>query len=375
MMWFFRVFIGISIMGVGLLSADIYEGVLGKYPIRMLLSDDAPYEGKYTYKGKLLSIPLEGESLGALCEPIWHEKEGVFKPSACFSGELKGDVFSGKWQKVGSKKSLSFKLMRLVVPKVEDTYGESYNDELFYNELLLKEMKFKKLSSVHRDKGLTFIPYIEPITKVMRRQIVLENKGVEKRINKTLKKLHRSDVLTSLECIDRGYIQKENGTGESVMTQGGDIQVEYHQSPFLTLSYRGSLFCGGAHPNNYYNRYVFDTRTGEEIQFDEIVSLYNTDENNEESISPAFQTFLERYVLKQNEEAEGCYGTEDIHNYFLLYPTKDKKMAIYLSGMGHASFVCETEPIALVPMEKLTPFILPQYRAYFKALIKSDKLP
>ncbi len=371
---FFRRLIAMSMVGLSVLSAGVYEGMLGKYPIRMLLNDDAPYEGKYTYKGKLLSIPLEGENFRQLCEPVWHEKEGKFKPFACFSGQIKGDVFSGKWQKIGSRKSLSFKLMRLAVPKVEDEYGESYNDELFYNALLLKEMKFQKLSNVHHDKGLTFTPYIEPVTKVIRSQIVLEDKVVQNHINETLRTIHSSDVLTSLECIDSGYIETENGTGKSVMTEGGDVHVEYYQAPFLILSYRGSLFCGGAHPNNYYNRYIFDIRTGKEIRFYEMLSLYNRDENGEESVKPAFQTLLESYLVRETEEYESCYNADDTHIRFLLYPVNSTKMALFLTGMGHAGFACETKPIALVPMEKFTPFILSQYQAYFKILIEVAKL-
>jgi len=367
----FHIVIGICVLGFTVLSAGVYEGLLGKYPIRMLLSDEAPYEGTYTYYGKLLSIPLEGESLSKLCEPTWHEKREIFKPFACFYGKIMGDVFRGKWQKVGSKQSLSFKLTRLVVPQVEDEYGASYNDELFYNKRLLEEMKFKKLPRAHQEKELTLVPYIEPITKVIRSRIELADKTVQKRINRTLQGIHSDDVLTSLECINEGYIETGNGIGKSVMREGGDVHVKYNHNPFLLLSYGGSIFCGGAHPSNYYDLYLFDSRTGERIYLEEMVSIYHEDENEYRSINPVFKILLESYLLREDEVNENCYSHEDNSN-FLLYPSKYSKVSVYLTGMGHAGFVCETEPIALIPIEKLMPFILPKYQAYFKKLIEAS---
>jgi hypothetical protein len=364
---------GVCMIAFTLLSAGVYEGMLGKYPIRMLLSDDAPYEGKYTYRGKLLSIPLEGENLKKLCEPIWHQKEGDFKPFACFSGIMNHHVFSGKWHKLGSAKELNFKLKRLALPKKIDRYGEPYRDEDFYRELLRKEMHFKKNKNKRKEQGITFIPYEEVVTKVVRSRIVLEDKLVENRINETLTKIHGSDVLTSLECMDSGYIESIEGRGKSIMREGGDIRVEYYHNPFLVLSYAGSTFCGGAHPDNYYDRYAFDTHTGEEIGFNEMLSIYEKDENEEKRVTPAFQRFLERYLVKQNDEDEGCYNVEDIYIHFLFYPAKNRKMAVYLTGMGYAGFSCETEPIAHIPIEELMPFVTPKYQAYFKTLIDASR--
>jgi len=72
-------------------------------------------------------------------------------------------------------------------------------------------------------------------------------------------------------------------------------------------------------------------------------------------------------VMPLGEESElyNCYHKDDNSYHFALYPADSDIVAVRLIGMGHASFACELEPIALIPLNEMKPFTTQEALKYY----------
>jgi hypothetical protein len=237
------------------------------------------------------------------------------------------------------------------LPQKTDSYSDPYDDEEFYYDLLRKEINFKSLKNRKNSKGLNYRMAIEPVTKIIQYRVELLDKSVQRQINKSLENIHKESVIEQIQCIDEGSV--DEAYNEYMM------DIEYFKKPFLLLSYESSSYCGGAHPNNAYRQYLFDLSSGKEIYYDQFFTIYQKNSDGDEVIKPLFQKLLNRHLIIESE-MEGCYHKGDNSYHLTLYPADNKMIAVRLTGMGHASFVCELEPIALIPINEMKPFSLLQ---------------
>jgi len=352
------------------LQAGVYEGKIGKYPITMLLGDNSDDMNMYRYKGKLLSIPLKGKRVTKLCEPDpkADKEDDAFVAGACFEGKLSGvaySIYSGTWHKIGSKRKLPFHLKMLELPKKTNSYGDTYTDEEFYYDLLKEVMTFKPSKKRGSTKGLEYRFVVEPVTKIAQKRIILPHKKVENRINKKLEQIHKEHVMQQIYCLDDRNVDE--------VYDEYSINVEYYHQPFLLLSESGSSYCGGAHPNNSYEQYLFDLKSGEEIYYTGLFNLYEKDKEGQEAVKPSFQTLINRY-LTETESIDTCYRKEEDQQRFILSPAESERVAVRLTGMGHAGFACELEPIALIPVGKMKPFTQEEARKYYPSLKQNNAI-
>jgi hypothetical protein len=356
-------FVAVWLVLASFVWADVFKGTVGKYPILMLIDDTNPDAQRYSYQGKLLSIPLYGK---ALCEPRPNQADDE-EPEmlACFDLVRQGDILKGTWETIDHARSLPVHLTRLKLPKKTNKYGEPYRDEAFYTDHIRAQIRFKPLRKTGRQKGVRTTQYTEPTTRVVRSRIALPDPKATATINATLERIHRDDVMASIDCMDQGYVHKGFGVGKSSMQEGGDLVVEYYRDPFLLLSYGGSVDCGGAHPSNYYDHYLFNTHTGQNIDLNEAFDLYRDAEHT--ALRPAFGALLTRYQSPNSnlDEGQSCYDPKTSDYSVELYPATHNRIAVYLVGMGHAAFVCETAPIALIPVKALRPLARPKAIHYF----------
>ena len=347
-----KVFI-ISLMVLfSFVNASVLKGKIDRYTVLMLLDEDRKI---YSYKGHLVGIKLISKGDKKLCEYKLGEEEEQ-EVTACFYGELKEKTFSGVWRKLGSKKGLKFNLKVLTPPKSKNKYAETYTSEEFYYDLVEKGIKFKDIKKIKKIKSLKTTAKLELVTQIKRARVVLKNKNVQNKINAYLDNLHKEEVIKQIYCIDGvEYLTTKDMLDEI----GDDMEVEYNKKPFLLLSYSGSISCEGAHPNNYYDQYLFDINSGKEI---DLVSMFNIYDVKRENTNPKFKELISRYL---EEDAKDCYDKNANYQSFALYPAKGKKLKVRLQGMGHAMFACESEPIAYIPIKELKPLAKNKAFDYF----------
>jgi len=344
------------------IQGEVFQGKLGKYDI-LMLNDRESGTVRYSYTGKLVGIPLYGKDYKKLCEPkVGYkslEEDEETELFACFNGAIKSGVYRGRWEKEDSQRSLPFVLKQLQLPKKRDIDGDRYTDETLYYEFVEKGITFKKIKKVTNKRGVNTTAKLEPITQIKRSRILLKNKKVQNRINTVLDKLHKQEVMQQIWCVDDSmrltmkYMLDERGE---------DMDIEYYESPFLLISYSGSISCEGAHPNNYYDQYLFDLRSGQQIDLREMFGIYTKDTNGEEMISQPFKRVLQKYL---NSEGKSCYDLKSSYYSFELNPVDKSHIGVWLRGMGHAGFACETEPIAVIPLNEMQPLADKRVYKYF----------
>jgi hypothetical protein len=126
--------------------------------------------------------------------------------------------------------------------------------------------------------------------------------------NGLLRQYYKGSLIANRDCVNglnseppRPYVPEYN------------FEVVYASSKLLTLSEGGSVFCGGAHPNNYVTYLTFDLVNGQQIGgryqldlsptgFGEILKLANTQERI------AFETFA---LARWNAVAKASGVAED----------------------------------------------------------------
>ncbi len=311
------------------LNAKLFQGNIGKYKVAMYIGETEKY---YSYKGKLLQNNLRG-NYNKLCEYTKLDDDENPIITACFKGTLHEGIYSGKWQKIGSKEYLDFKLKEIKVKKDKD----DNNEMLKYISIIKKDIKFKKLKKYKTQKGLKTIAYIEPITKVIRDRVILKNKTVEAKINRYLEKLHKQSVVEEVF-----YILDD--IESDIKESSSNLKVEYFKYPFLTVSYYNAYY-GGAHPTYSFDQYLFSLKNGEIIDLESMFKLYIDKDNLK---NKEFGEILKKYL---NKEMSDC--NKDPNQHYEIYPTNKGKLAIYTTGLGSMLHYCEEEPIALIPIKEL----------------------
>ncbi|KAG0732097.1 hypothetical protein G6F23_014656 [Rhizopus arrhizus] len=62
----------------------------------------------------------------------------------------------------------------------------------------------------------------------------------------------------------------------------------------MTVTESGSLYCGGAHPDNHFEPYTFDLLRGEYLDWNRVLDAYVPGENGWRKESPALLALMEK---------------------------------------------------------------------------------
>ena len=365
---------------VGLLSFStpsfsqeiVLQGKLGSHPILMVLyisdADDSVI-GQYAYNNKLISIHLEGKSLNHLTEfklppriDDWGKAENyTLEPHAIFKGEFHDNHYKGVWKRVNNQVDLAFDLT-----EVEDKRANTNNSD-FFNTLIAKQIRFTPLGEeIYHANGLITQQYEEAITKTINSRFVdLGNEGAQKNINQLLENKHKEAVMDSIWCLSDGYSDAKSAVGHTM--DYPDFEINHYHPPLLEISYSASIYCGGAHPSNFYNITVIDTSIGHTI---DLKSLFNLYQDDDEILSNAFKSILLRHIDqdKTNECIYEDVESPDLYSLDFHLARKENHIGVKYIGLGHAMFVCELEDIATIPVIELKSLALPEAANYFSIL-------
>ena len=166
--------------------------------------------------------------------------------------------------------------------------------------------------------------------------------------------------------MSEGYVNAENSVGH--VLEPSYIKLLYYSKSLLEIVNSGSVYCGGAHPSNYYNLSLFDADTGESVDLTALFTVYSEDEKGRQSLSAEFETVLLKYL----DQGHHCIIDEVVgelsNNTIALHMTQENTVAVKFESMGHAAFVCELDDIAVIPIDALRDLALPGAVKYFPML-------
>ena len=346
-----------------------YAGKLGNIDIVVEFTGDpatagAALAGRYFYRSKGVDIPLQAKSSKGTGFQLAEEEacdakkcgDGQAPPIAAIwrlSSSDRGKTLEGTWT---AKKALPLKLTRIASRAQTETPATTPHDLYDFTDMTFSadDAPITMAASPYDYLKLDFAPKVgakagwpdaaydyvtDPRTKFARPRIVdLAGGASIEAANALLQSRHWHDSLSALSCAALRYAGFHEGPPIEGMDDGslGGYEDSHSEVTSLTpklMSWResGSLFCGGAHPDNYSNGYVMDVRRGALLGLQDMFS-----DTVDGKPGPSLLAFVKEKRKKPSNqtevESEAECGTDDLINDYLAASLKrdgDKQILVF----------------------------------------------
>ena len=292
-----------------------------------------------------------------------------------------GDNLSGTW--VDGDKSLPVKLTRIGSRPIDSqtvhTAGDlaDVNISFLFNDGRLTEetdpYDFAKLqidlkvSDATDWDGMRFEYLTDPRVGLAYPRIVSAGDTPLAGANAYLESRQFAMNADALNCKAKVYA----GMGYMGMDFGGTlggwdeetVTVTYLSPQLLAWTEGGSLWCGGAYPENHYNYYTLDLSTGEPLKLERVF----------EGWTDAAPRNLVDFIKANRErdsdaDWEAECGIDDlIAEYLAVEFKQDGTVTFALSGLPHVISACGVD-LYTTPVTDLVPYLASSAENYFPAL-------
>ncbi|MEO5755768.1 MAG: hypothetical protein ABIQ51_02825 [Mesorhizobium sp.] len=332
--------------------------------------------GRYFYRSQGIDIPLQSRPRKGRWFELAEEKacgaekcgEGQAAPVAAtwrLTTADKGKTLEGTWN---GKKTRALKLTRIAAREQTETPAASpfelhdFTDSKFSGE----DGPITMDASPYDYLRLDFAPKVgekagwpdasysyvtDPRTKFARPRIVeLSGNVTFDTANALLQNRHWHDSLSALNCAALRYAGFHENGPISTMDDGslGGYEESSSEVTSLTpklMSWResGSLFCGGAHPDNYSDAYTMDVRRGVLLGLKDMFS-----DTVDGKPGPSLIAFVNERRKKPTEQTEVDFeaecGTEDLITEYLAASFKrdgnTQRLVFGLQGLPNVIQAC-----------------------------------
>lgn len=408
-----------------LADAITYKGTLGTLPIIVEFSSDPAepdefFVGRYSYMNKGIDIPLDAvdfepsrfdlaEELPCdetSCEDTADDTPPAPRLGAKWHLETSGTGLAGTW--TGNGKTLPIKLepvgsrpFEYYEPLTADSLAGVYNDFFFsaVDARLTAETDpydWAKLdvpleySAETIWGGSAFHYATDPRTRFPYPRIIRAGDTDVSLTNAHLRSNHFAMSADALNCPAHAYLGLgwNPVTAHSTDTLAGyedeSVHVTYLSPNVMTWVEAGSLWCGGAYPENHTRYYNLDVATGEFLDLTRIFKgwIFNqgaemTADLEEASRDPldyrwgpdtALADFVRARRTKTDADRDSECGIDDLiaTNLAISFEQGDI-VEFQLSGLPHVIHACE-ETLYTAPITELRELLAPQAVDYFPVL-------
>ena len=181
---------------------------------------------------------------------------------------------------------------------------------------------------------------------------------------------HRNAVREYRDCFNGVPVDWSDAETELVL----DFKITYATERLLSYVESGSVFCGGAHPNNYVNPQTFDLVVPEAIGDNDILDLKPESFGRILKLSNLQERIaFERFALgkwKENAEKDKEQGADCIDGWIFESAEGEKKFSLSVTESGlavtrmdypHVVSVClftDFNP-TIIPWTDLKPWLKP----------------
>lgn len=261
----FLALLGLSPVAAQNVEPGLYEGTIGKLPIRVCFDESSINAGTYYYLKHLKPIALrkgEGEDPDVLTEFTGYEER---TGGQWLSLRQTGETLSGIWR--DGRRRLSIRLKQVLFT------GGEFAGPCESKQFLLPRMAGASIKESAADFSGTPLTNLEFVPgpnfdaeSVMISSFVLADPAQpgDRAINAALRRV----LPIGVDDSDSGFLEC---MGMMNMSWGWDGNFEHSAQPeVLTARWLGvvhfnGVYCGGAHPSFWQSRQIFDRQSGAEV--------------------------------------------------------------------------------------------------------------
>jgi hypothetical protein len=369
----------------------VFEGTLGTSKILVELNagfETSEYKGGYAEGGRYSYLPktrdinlildqADGSNL-KFTETHWPHRRFADEDDKQITGRwvlvVSGETATGTWTSPDGKKTLPLALTRLSLASFTDARTDVSLLTAAYDQIWLSQVRFSD-AGVAKRFGAVEVRYLKDSAFKTKYPVIgrFPDDGQKRAINDLLIAKHRAAVLEYRNCFNGVPYNWSDAETEPRF----EFDVTYASPKLLSYTESGSVFCGGAHPNNYVSPKSFDLTTGTQMGGDDLDDL-SPDAfgrvlklaNKTERI--AFEAYVMKKwkagAAKDKDQGEGCSEgwmneAPDGATYFRLSFTKTG-LAVMRTDYPHVSSVClytEFNP-TVIPWTDLKPWLRPDQK-------------
>lgn len=366
-------------------------------------ADDGMLTGRYFYPKHGVDIPLKGTPQ-ALVEPKTYQAlidagkdpesdQPAAIAAATWQGKRDADGYQGHWTDARTGKQRSFTLRRVaeydpdasapgsvqaVTNAISGGVGSGIDVNVGINDRTAPYETLKLAGHavpVGQDSGSAAVAYRmwrDPRTKFSYPRLIRHpDPQVLQRVNALLEQRHWQMNLAALACMASAYTDGNPAAGTLGSYDDEAVTVQWLSKALMTVTESGSLYCGGAHPDNHFEPYTFDLLRGEYLDWNRVFDAYVPGEDGWRKESPALLALMEKTRAplaaanaKGATEDDSLESCSDLWPSYLALGTETPGvLTLSISGIGHAMGVC-LGTHATVPFKDLAPYLAPGGQAY-----------
>jgi len=366
-------------------------------------ADNGMLTGRYFYPKHGVDIPLKGTPQ-ALIEPKTFQAladagtdpesdEPAAIAAATWQGNRDAGGYQGRWTDARTGKQRSFTLRRVaeydpdasapgsvqaVTTAISGGVGSGIDANVGINDRTAPYETLKLAGHavpVGKDSGDGAVAYRmwrDPRTKFTYPRLSRHpDPQVLDRVNGLLEQRHWQMNLAALACMASAYTDGNPAAGTLGSYDDEAVTVQWLSKALMTVTESGSLYCGGAHPDNHFEPYTFDLLRGEYLDWNRIFDAYVPGADGWRKESPTLLALMEKARAplpaantKGATEDDSLESCSDVWPSYLALGTESPGvLTLSISGIGHAMGVCLGTHVT-VPFKDLAPYLAPGGQAY-----------
>ncbi|RQT84569.1 hypothetical protein [Burkholderia cepacia] len=394
----------------------VYEGTLqGAGAVVMELDDrpaaDGSISGRYFYAQHGVDIPLHGTP-AQLVEPLvrtqlpddarsplgYREQADFDHAAATWQGTRDKAGYRGRWTDTRSGKTRSFTLRRVAeydpdavapgsVEAITAVSAGGVGSGIARSaDIDMQHAPYAtlKLAGHARPVGaeigggpVAYRMWSDPRTVLAYPRLSRHpDPAVMARVNHLLEQRHWQMSLAALECASTRYTDDGPSAGTLGSYDDEQVTVTWLSRAALGIVESGSLFCGGAYPDNHYDPVTFDLLRGTYLDWNRVIDAATTGKDGDPGTSPALVSFITQlrdkatHGLQVTDGKDVSLSCADVFPEYLAFELDAPgKLSFVVSGIGHAMGAC-LGPQLDAPFASLAPILRPGGARYLVPGVK-----
>ncbi len=360
-------------------AAEIYAGTIGSRQV--VLQIGPPSEGRvgsYYYRHVGQDIILMGDAIGdemQLTEGVDNGGEQL-RRTGYLQLRRDGPTLTGRWRANLRSIGVPVSLMRIattqpVTPRPEgapvyliDTYGEPQAEESDLMPYWLERNRGNAAGPERRFGVGAYRMMTDPLTGVSWPVLTqFPDPAAMTRLNAVFEQNRAIAINQALECATSVVAQTERPPARRPRPETGQVAVTQLGRRLIVFTLSGSIFCGGAHPANFFTAATYDVATTALFEPSRLLTL---DTSERRAAFAAFWRARMQARMRADPSAiiAECPGISDGEDLPVAYRVTPRGLMVMGVNTSSAGAACNQD-LAEISLADLAPFLAPGAAAYW----------